>query len=209
VAEQMRRARKKAGLTVAQVAQGCSDHGLPVPGTTITNLENGRRHSVDLAEFLVLAEVLGVPPIVLLFPLDAAPTMEMLPGREVSPWEGVAWFTGETRTDQPAPAGSPRELLDTFRAYSDAVATALTSTKLARERRQKASITLDPSRRADLLSKAAGYEELAFEDCTELREFRNVMRTRGLAPPELPAELAFVDHPESDSDSAPAAEDGE
>lgn len=197
VAEQMRQARKAAGLTVAEAAQGCAELGLAVPKTTITNLETGRRTSIDLAEFLVLAEVYKVPPISLLFPLGTEASVAVLPDLEVPTWEAVAWFTGETPLVQPAPPGSAREVLDTFRAHSDAVATATTSTRLAKERRRKASITLDSGRRETLLEAAASYEQLAFDDCRELREFRQAMRERGLVPPALPADLSFVDEPDS------------
>ncbi|MFJ2626894.1 helix-turn-helix domain-containing protein [Streptomyces sp. NPDC087532] len=196
VAEQMRRARKAAGLTVAEAAEACASLGLTVPKTTITNLETGRRSSIDLAEFLVLAEVYKVPPITLLFPLDTDASVAVLPGREVPTWEAVSWFTGETPLDKPAPEGSARDVLDTYRAHSDAVTTALTSTRLAKERRRKASITLDSVRRDALLETAASYEHLAFDDCRELREFRDTMRKRGLVPPALPADLTFVDNPE-------------
>ncbi|MFH8471983.1 helix-turn-helix transcriptional regulator [Streptomyces sp. NPDC018000] len=196
VAEQMRRARKAAGLTVAEAAEACASLGLAVPKTTITNLETGRRSSIDLAEFLVLAEVYKVPPISLLFPLGTDASVAVLPGREVPTWEAVSWFTGETPLDKPAPEGSARDVLDTYRAHSDAVTTALTSTRLAKERRRKASITLDAVRRDALLETAASYEHLAFDDCRELREFRDAMRERGLVPPALPADLTFVDTPE-------------
>ncbi|KOG29553.1 DNA-binding protein [Streptomyces viridochromogenes] len=196
VAEQMRQARKAAGLTVAEAAQACAELGLAVPKTTITNLETGRRTSIDLAEFLVLAEVYKVPPISLLFPLDTDASVAVLPDREVPTWEAVAWFTGETPLAEPAPQGSAREVLDTFRAHSDAVATAAASTRLAKDRRRKASITLDSGRRETLLEAAASYEQLAFDDCRELREFRQAMRERGLVPPALPADLSFVDEPD-------------
>ncbi|MDO0912962.1 helix-turn-helix transcriptional regulator [Streptomyces sp. DT2A-34] len=196
VAEQMRQARKTAGLTVAEAAQACAELGLAVPKTTITNLETGRRNSIDLAEFLVLAEVYKVPPISLLFPLETDTSVAVLPDREVPTWEAVAWFTGETPLTEPAPQGSAREVLDTFRAHSDAVATAAASTRLAKDRRRKASITLDSGRRETLLEAAASYEQLAFDDCRELREFRQAMRGRGLVPPALPADLSFVDEPD-------------
>jgi transcriptional regulator with XRE-family HTH domain len=122
VAEQIRAARKAAGLTVAGTSDACAALGVPVQKTTITNLETGRRTSVDLAEFLVLAQVLGVPPIALLFPLGASETVELLPGRPVPTWEALAWITGESRTDGAAAEGSPQQVLDTFRAHSDAVA---------------------------------------------------------------------------------------
>ncbi|MGW1374751.1 helix-turn-helix domain-containing protein [Streptomyces sp. NPDC002446] len=193
VAERMREARKAARLTVAEAAEACAALGLSVPKTTITNLETRRRSSIDLAEFLVLAEVYKVPPISLLFPLGTEASVAVLPDREVSTWEAVAWFTGETPLEKPAPEGSARDVLDTFRGHSDAVATALASTRLAKERRRKASSTLDSGRRETLLEAAASYEQLAFDDCRELREFRNAMRERGLVPPALPADLSFVD----------------
>ncbi|WP_149829045.1 helix-turn-helix domain-containing protein [Streptomyces tailanensis] len=199
VAEQIRRHRKAAGLTVAETADACTARGLPVPKTTITNLETGRRSSVDLAEFLVLADVLGVPPITLLFPLDTAPTVDVLPGQPVSTWNGLAWFTGETASTEAAPKGSPRELLDLFRAHGDAVAAARASTSLAKERRRMANTTLDPARRTELLDAATGYEQFAFDDCRALGAFRDSMRERGLVPPELPADLAFVDQSKASS----------
>ncbi|MGW6526614.1 helix-turn-helix domain-containing protein [Streptomyces venezuelae] len=193
VAEQMRQARKAACLTVAESAEACAALGLTIPKTTITNLETGRRSSIDLAEFLVLAEVYKIPPISLLFPLGTDATVDVLPGREVPTWDVVSWFTGETSLSKPAPDGSARDFLDTYRAHSDAVATALASTRTAKERRRKASIALDPGRRESLLEMAASYEQLAFDDCRELREFRDRMHERGLALPVLPADLAFVD----------------
>lgn len=199
VAEQIRRYRKAAGLTVAEAADACAARGLPVPKTTITNLETGRRSSVDLTEFLVLADVLGVPPITLLFPLDTAATVDVLPGQQISTWDGLAWFTGETPSAEAAPKGSPRELLDVFRAHRDAVAAARASTSLAKNRRRMANTTLDPARRTELLDAAAGYEQFAFDDCRELGAFRDSMRERGLIPPELPADLVFVDQPRANS----------
>jgi hypothetical protein len=161
----------------------------------VKNLESGRKTSITLADFLVLADVLGVPPVTLLFPLAAA-TVEVLPGQEASTWDALAWFTGETTLDRPAAEGTPREVLDAFRQHGDLVAAATSSNALARERRRMASITLDRARRATLLQRAEGYEEHAFEDCQELRAFRGRMRERNLVPPALPDELAFVDQPE-------------
>lgn len=198
VAEQMRTARRAAGLTAAGASDACARLGLPVPKTTITNLETGRRTSIDLAEFLVLAEVYGVPPITLLFPLGAEATVAVLPGREVPTWDAVAWFTGEAEQDSPPTEGSAREVLDTFRAHRDAAVTALTSSRLAKERRRKANTTLDPQRRESLHSAAASYEQVAFDDCRELRDFRDRMRERGLVLPVLPDDLNFIEESEKE-----------
>lgn len=197
IAQEMREARRAAGLTMGDVAQGCADRGLTeITEHSVKNLESGRKASITIADFVVLADVLGVPPVALLFPLGTSATMEVLPGREVSTWDALAWFTGETPLDQPAAEGTPRDVLDVFRHHGDLVAAATSSYALARERRRAASTTLDRARRATLLQRAEGYEEHAFEDCQELRAFRGRMRERGLVPPALPDELGFVDQPE-------------
>ncbi|MEU3099903.1 XRE family transcriptional regulator [Streptomyces sp. NPDC006967] len=161
------------------------------------NLESGRKTSITVAEVVVLADVLGVPPVALLFPLGSSATVEALPGREVSTWDALAWFTGESPLTEPARDGSARDILDLFRQHGDLVAAATSSYAVARERRRAASTTLDRARRATLLQRAEGYEEHAFEDCQELRTFRGRMRDCDLAPPSLPEELAFVDQPEA------------
>lgn len=197
IAQEMREARKAAGLTMGEVAQGCADRGLTeITEQSVKNLESGRKASMAIADFVVLADVLGVPPVTLLFPLGTSATVEVLPGREVSTWDALAWFTGETPMDQPAPEGTARDVLDVFRNHGDLVSAATASTTLAKERRRAASTTLDRARRATLLERAEGYEEHAFEDCQELRAFRGRMRERGLVPPALPDELAFVDQPD-------------
>lgn len=198
VVQAMREARQAAGLTMGDLAQGCADRGYPeIKEQTIKNLEAGRRANITIVDLVVLADVLGVPPVALLFPLGTDATVEVLPGREVSTWDALAWFTGETPTDRPAPQGTARDLLDLFRSHGDLVAAATASTALAKERRREASTTLDRHRRAALLERAAGYEEHAFEDCADLRAFRTRMRERDLVPPALPADLAFVDQPET------------
>lgn len=153
--------------------------------------------SITIADFVVLADVLGVPPVALLFPLGTSATVEVLPGKEASTRDALAWFTGETPIDQPAPEGTARDLLDVFRNHGDLVAAAMMSTTLATERRRQASTALDRAHRTTLLERASSYEEHAFEDCAELQAFRGRMRDRDLVPPSLPSELAHVDHPEN------------
>ncbi len=197
IAQGIREARRAAGLTMAEVARGCADRGLAdITEHSVKNLESGRKSSITIADFLVLADVLGAPPVTLLFPLGTSATVDALPGREVSTWDALAWFTGETTLDEPAAQGSARDVLDLFRHHNDLVAAATSSYALARERRRMASTTLDRDRRATLLQRAEGYEEHAFEDGQELRAFRGRMRERDLVPPALPDDLAFVDQPE-------------
>lgn len=197
IARALREARKAAGLTMGDVARRCAERGLAeITEHSLKNLETGRKSSLAIADFLVLADVLGVPPVTLLFPLGTSATVEVLPARQVSTWDALSWFTGEVPSMQPAPEGTAQNLLDTFRTHGDLVAAAAASTTLAKERRRAASTTLDRARRAALLERAAGYEENAFEDCAELRAFRDRMRGRDLMPPALPEELAFIDESE-------------
>ncbi|MGV9318268.1 helix-turn-helix domain-containing protein [Streptomyces sp. NPDC003660] len=203
VARAIREARKAAGLTMGQVAQGCAGRGIAeITEHSLKNLELGRKSNLSIADFVVLADVIGVPPVMLLFPLGASPEVEVLPGRNTSTWDALTWFTGETLLGEPAVEGAARDVLDRFRQHGDLVAAATTSYTLARERRRAASTTLDRPRRATLLQRAEGYEEHAFEDAQELRVYRERMRQRGLTPPALPDELAFVDQPDM-----PAAEE--
>ncbi|MFD3838323.1 helix-turn-helix domain-containing protein [Streptomyces europaeiscabiei] len=203
IAQAVREARKAAGLTMGEVAHGCAERGLTeFTEHSMKNLESGRKTSITVADFVVLADVLGVPPVALLFPLGTSATVEVLPGKEVSTWDALAWFTGETPMDQPAPEGTARDVLDVFRNHGDLVAAALMSTALATERRRQASTTLDRARRTALLERASSYEEHAFEDCAELRAFRGRMRDRDLVPPSLPSELAHVDHPENNPEDS-------
>jgi len=50
----------------------------------ISNLESGYRKMITLPELFVLAEALGVPPLMLMLPLGQADQIEILPGRIVS-----------------------------------------------------------------------------------------------------------------------------
>ncbi|MFD9206616.1 helix-turn-helix transcriptional regulator [Streptomyces sioyaensis] len=201
VAQAIREARKAAGLTMGEVAQGCTDRGLEITEHALKNLELGRKASLPLADFVVLADVLDVPPVTLLFPLGTSATVEALPGQTASTWDALAWFTGETPLSEPAAEGTARDALDQFRHHGDLAAAATTSYALARERRRAASTTLDRARRATLLQRAEGYEEHAYEDAQELRAYRERMRQRGLTPPALPDELRFVDQPDTPTDA--------
>ncbi|WP_103501468.1 MULTISPECIES: helix-turn-helix domain-containing protein [unclassified Streptomyces] len=206
IAQRLRDSRRAAGLTMAEVAQECAARGMPeITEHSIKNLESGRKTSVSVADVVMLADVLDVPPVTLLFPLGSSAAVEVLPGRELSTWDAVAWFTGETPLDDAAPEGSPRDVLDSFRHHGDLVAASMSSYDLAQERRRVASTTLDRSRRTTFLERAEGYEAHAFEDAQELRAYRERMRQRGLTPPALPDRLAFVDEP----DIHPEAEERE
>jgi transcriptional regulator with XRE-family HTH domain len=69
--------------------------GHRISRTTISELESGKRKSVTTAELCVLAWALKVPPIRLLFPDLPDGPVEVLPGKELSSFDAVRWFSGE------------------------------------------------------------------------------------------------------------------
>lgn len=94
IAAEVRRHRQLRGMSAQQVADRCEELGMLVPRSVIANLESGRRTTVTVAELLVLAEALHVPPAQLVFPVGYQEKVEALPGREVSPIRAVQWFSG-------------------------------------------------------------------------------------------------------------------
>ena len=88
--------RKLRGMSAQGLADACAALGHAIPRTSIANLENGRRSGVEIAELLVFAKALDVPPIALLLPIGMAGSVEVLPGQELPIWDAVSWVTAET-----------------------------------------------------------------------------------------------------------------
>lgn len=81
------------------LADQTGELGHPIPRTTISETENGRRSSITVQELVVLAQALDVPPIELLYPGIPAATVEMLPGRTATAWIAAQEFSGEMSRD--------------------------------------------------------------------------------------------------------------
>lgn len=74
--------------------------------TTISELENGKRKDISVAEITVLARALAVSPLQLIYPDLAHGPVDVLPGRTVSSAEAMLWFSGESRLpDDPGSFG--------------------------------------------------------------------------------------------------------
>lgn len=187
IGERVAHFRNRAHLSAQELARRCAALGLPsLSRVVITKLENGHREAVSTAELKVLAAGIGVPPILLLFPLGAA-SAETLPSRETSPWDGFWWFIGETRD----PGGGQRDPNSPISLYSfhemlvtqwpqDQAALAALIKEIAEaptpEARRAAEESLEGQRY--LASGAA------------LRSTRARMRAEGHRPPDLPPEIA-------------------
>ena len=87
----MRELRRRRGWSAAQLGEAMSGQGIPWDRSIVANLENGRRASVSVDEWLALAYVLEVPPISLLVSPDpnaeymATPALATSAGR-IEPW---------------------------------------------------------------------------------------------------------------------------
>jgi transcriptional regulator with XRE-family HTH domain len=96
--------RRRGEHTVQWLSDRTADYGLRISRSRISDLERGDRGGLlGVAELLVLAAALDVPPILLLFPGVPGEPVEMLPGRVVESWDAARWFTGE----EPSPVEDP------------------------------------------------------------------------------------------------------
>lgn len=96
IAGAVRSARKESGRSAQDIADATAELGYPISRSRIANLESGRKQGVDIAELMVLAAALGVPPVTLLYPGSPDHEIEMLPGRSRTSVFALAWFAGDT-----------------------------------------------------------------------------------------------------------------
>lgn len=105
---------RKGRFTAEQLALRCGELGHPIHRTTITKIENGRG-SFELADLLILAAALGIPPILLLYPDIPDGDVEVIPSHAVSSSDAMQWFYGDQTLMGDAGQAvdySARELLD-------------------------------------------------------------------------------------------------
>jgi transcriptional regulator with XRE-family HTH domain len=100
IAEAIKDARQ-GRLTGQQLADDTEQLGYPITRSQIANYESGRKQSLDVAELLVLAAALGVPPVALLFPNLPDGDVEVVPGQVMSSADAMRWFTGENDSSEP------------------------------------------------------------------------------------------------------------
>jgi transcriptional regulator with XRE-family HTH domain len=182
IAREMRRYRTERGLSAQKLADRCDQLGFPVPRSVIANLENGYRESVSVAELLILARALDIPPVLLVIPLGRERDAEVAPGVTTSAFVAAAWFSGQARSS----AGP-----DVIWADDDDVLPLFFDHEhLVREwqdiRRGEKLMTAD----GEVIETAADRKRKV---TAELRRHRSRMRKAGLVLPELPAALAGID----------------
>lgn len=99
IARELRRHRERRGLSAQELADSCAALGMPIQRSVIANFENGRRASIGVAELLVFAAVLKIPPIWLIAPMGFESSVEILPGAVADPYASAAWIGGENAQD--------------------------------------------------------------------------------------------------------------
>lgn len=95
IAREVRRHRLARGMSAQQLSDACGGLGAAIPRTVISNIENGRRTNVSVAEVLVLARALDVPPIALVVPVGYEGEVEILPDRSADTLSAVDWISGK------------------------------------------------------------------------------------------------------------------
>jgi 8-oxo-dGTP pyrophosphatase MutT (NUDIX family)/transcriptional regulator with XRE-family HTH domain len=185
-------------MSAQQLADRCSQLGMEIPRAVLANLENGRRATVSVAELLVLAEALQVPPLLLVVPLGRQELTEILPNAQTPAFEAARWWRGEgawiedpgdglsavsdMRKKNPVERVFEHQDL-VARLIATRAATAITRPS-ATEDGNGWTKTIETHR-----SNLDNFEK-------RLRELRNEMRGDGLIPPPLPTELVYLDPPQ-------------
>lgn len=87
--------RRALKLTAQQLAQRTAALGYPVTRVTISKIEsNVRAGKFDVAEWLVLAQALEIPPALMLFPDYPDGPVQTLPGNEAKSVAAAWWVSG-------------------------------------------------------------------------------------------------------------------
>lgn len=106
----VRKARESAGLTAGQLSDRTRELGYPIHRIAISKIENGSRAGkIDVSELVVLARALGVPPLELIYPDLPDGPVEVWPGREVTSFQAVQWFSGEISANEIEPDSVPAD----------------------------------------------------------------------------------------------------
>jgi len=191
IVEEVRRRRKALKLSAQQLSELCAKRGLEISRSSLADLETGRRTTLTVAELLVLAKVLGVPPVLLIAPVGHQEMVEVLPGQLVPSDSALEWITGEADL---ADAGqglaavpqSPTSDIALYRAHATAEREWL-------ETRWKVRQLIDQGRRDEAEMYLGSLDQAE----AKLRHFRALIRERSLLLPILSPELTYIDAQES------------
>lgn len=83
--------------TAVWLSEKTEQAGMKVSRSAISELESGKRRSISVAELLILAAALEVPPALLLFPNYPHGHVEPLPDVTTTSFDAVQWLDGRAR----------------------------------------------------------------------------------------------------------------
>lgn len=128
--------RKQLKMTAQQLAERTKELGYPITRVAVSKIEtNTRAGKFDIAELLVLAKALKVPPVSLLFSAAPDDSVEMLPGQTAPTFHAIAWFSGDRDVAWPGPEIDAEEAKDQANtAVADWDSPAATALRRMRER---------------------------------------------------------------------------
>jgi transcriptional regulator with XRE-family HTH domain len=188
----IREARQRRGWTVRELADRCAGSGVPqITATVLTNLETRRRSTREIAvgEVLALAQVLGVPPLQLIVPLDAGEKLEVIPGTGMDAIDAVNWIADDgggkivREVRRPAP-GWTEEILR--RVRPDDVLTLVRLIGTAAHELAGADKALsNPRFREENPGRIPGYEKRLPVYADRLMHFAARMEALGYEPPHM------------------------
>lgn len=127
VGKQIQAVRKSRGMTVQGLSQRCAELRHPIPRSTLSNIEGGRKEAIVVQEIVVIAEALDVPPVELLFPGLMSEQCEFLPGQFTTAWNALKRFTGEYDLGGLAPHSQREYNLSLMRELDRNAAQAMTA----------------------------------------------------------------------------------
>lgn len=170
-----------------QLAAAVTNLGLRYSRSQVTNLEAGRRDGITAGELSALSAALGVPRSLLEYPLGRVDTVEAIPGIEVSPLVALHWVEtgrlGASHADVVVPSSDEdARRIERFRRHRELVGTwQMTEGRAEALRRFKGG---------DAAAELAKLEDEQRAVADHLRDLRDLLRSQGLTPPDLPRSFA-------------------
>ena len=181
-------------MSVQQLSDAIARFGVTIERPVLSNLLTGRRNTVSVAEWLLLAAALQVPPLLLLFPVGRVDVMEPLPGVELSPLAALSWAeTGGLAVPAVHPNGSSGFVMQPVVEPSDEDALLIRHYRWHQEligAWEGSNGEEEAVRRfkhgEEQVAELAQVERERRVTLESLRNLRAILRSRGLTPPELP-----------------------
>jgi transcriptional regulator with XRE-family HTH domain len=195
--------REQRGLSHSELSERLTGVGRPIPPQGLRRIERGDRR-VDVDDVMALARVLGVTPIMLVFPLGREQIVELLPGQVRPTWAAVKWFIGRGPfpTDdgerQPWQGVPPADPMHLYTIHDGLLADWQRETRRVLVLQQLPADEADEGQRGALLQAA---QDRVRDLEQQISERRGTLRESGFLPPPLPPQLAHLDpevHPDDD-----------